>query len=736
MVPAFDRTVYRLLVRYSLSVAAFGAPGEGEIWVGSKEVSWTIGQVAFVPGRNRELILFQQGSKRLLSAQLPPPDAASPRQVEDGGGSLASTRQGTDEEGDRLGAKAEVTGCTPVGCLGSCPSALSCFSVAGDGTAVAAADEEGAIRVWSLVDGQVKLGAEGADWAPQNAGRPLIHSLAFADSQLLVAACCDGAVRIWACHCPPSLQLVDTLTTLERSPLVGLAVHWLEEGQAFASQGEGLSSGVIAAGAANGMLHVWKALSGGRWQLVFVADHAAAEGSLTSLAFSPGGTLLASAAAGGRSRQRPAEYDSSSANEEEELGGIGEEMSCPIRVYETSRWACLAAHFGVAEGPVTLHFAERRDLTGGASTAPSGGGNSPDASQSLLVLAAHGPPCVVQDPEKAVAAVKSEGTGPQVPDKRDAMEGVNSIDSDRTHGKQGPLSRKEPNMEPVTTGRPGLSSSDRRGPLEVESEEVMEERLGDLRATRTVEGSSIALESGVGGPRPSSKRELLGVQLAGEDLEEEQDGAPTPSPLPARLADNALRATSKAPALGVAPLQRKGGPPVTGRVAMGASPGSAGAITCQLSAPALHSTARLLVQLEQLQAQQFDSAAALQSVAMGSRPASVKADLAGLAGGLSLGDFARLGGAGTGDQPQYTGLTPLEDEMPPEAVPRPIGKQVDARWQAALAQPPQLDALWNPQERCPQVCDVTPVYCPSKGEWDQTGEHAMAAWSCLAAMPR
>lgn len=672
--PAFDCTSYRLLVRYSLSVAAFGAPGEGEIWVGSKEVSGTISQVAFVPGRDRELLLFQQESKRLLSVQLPPPDAPSLRQDEEGGGSLP----GIAEEGGRFGAQAEVTGCTPVGCLGSSSSALSCFAVARDGTTVAAVDEEGAIRVWSLVDGQVKLGVEGADWAPPNAGRQLIHSLAFADSDLLVTACCDGAVRIWACHCPPSLQLVDSLTTLERSPLVGLAVHWLEEGEAFVNQNEGLGSGVIAAGAANGMLHVWKALPGGHWQLVFVADHAAAEGPLTSLAFSRDGTLVATAAAGVQTRQGAAEYGSSSNHEEGGGGGVEEGTSCPIRVYETSRWACLAAHVGVAEGPVALHFAERGNL-GGSSTEASRGGRSADARESLLVLAAHGPPCVLLEPEKAVAAVESTSAGPQVTDARDAKRGANSTDFCSIYRKETRFATEVVSMEPRASGRPG-PPSDGLGLLEVDPQEAMEDTLrqGDgqedsrsnLPARGEVEGSNTMFESRVGGPEPSRMREPLGVQLAGEDVGEEQDGAPTPSPLPARLANSAATATAKPPASGVAPMQGKGGPSLTGHLAPGAGAGSAVAVACQLSAPALHSTARLLVQLEQLQAQHFDSAAALQAVAAGSRPSSVKADLAGLAGGLSLGDFARLGGAGTGDQPQYTGLTPLGEEVPPEAVPR------------------------------------------------------------------
>jgi hypothetical protein len=83
----------------------------------------------------------------------------------------------------------------------------------------------------------------------------------------LLVACWDGAVRIQSCQCRPELELLDSLTTLQRSPLVSLTVHWpdVENGS------RGQEDAVVVAGAANGMLACLEGPA--RRELAFVANH-------------------------------------------------------------------------------------------------------------------------------------------------------------------------------------------------------------------------------------------------------------------------------------------------------------------------------------------------------------------------------------------------------------------------------------------------------------------------------
>jgi WD40 repeat protein len=664
--PAFKLANYQLFVRYSLSVQAFGAPGEGEIWVGAKEVSRVFGQFCFIPGSNGELVTFQKGSKKVLSVQLPPP--AAREQAQEGRCYFGANEQDENahpQQDSRPGAgqnPPDFAGSSPVCCLGSCSHELSCLSVREDGGAVAAADRQGGIKVWSLFDGRVMLDLDGAEWA-EGAASPAVSTLAFVGNDCLLAACWDGAVRIWSCQCRPELELLDSLTTLERSPLVSLAVHWPD----VENRSRGQEDAVIAVGAANGMLHVWKAQPGGRWQLAFVANHAVGEGPLASLAFSSKGNLLATAAAGTMASQCGSSIDTVEEESGEDTHGF-------VRIYETVRWGCLAAHTVQGGGPVSVQFIDRGAavlVEGGASRA---GRSGEDTGQALLLFNAQGPPGVILSPEKASAVsnlVLKASKGSKVEEVAGRSDGP---DLSRMPSKQVAFAPEAPRADQRRSEGEGVADTDQS--MEVPNGAAEgEEGRGRFRDERwgsdSVAGGK-STESGTGArseglePRRVAEGKRAGLLLAGADLDEEEGGAPTPLPLPARLAK-----TIRGPGTRLEPPQSMQPPEScpTGEAGVSSVAGQAGP-SCYLKEPALHSSARLLVQLEQLQAQQFDSKAALQSVAAGSKPSSVKAELAGLTGGLSLADFARLGGRGGAGEPQYTGLTPLEDALLPEAVAR------------------------------------------------------------------
>jgi WD40 repeat protein len=662
--PAFKLANYQLFVRYSLSVQAFGAPGEGEIWVGAKEVSRVFGQFCFIPGRNGELVTFQRGSKKVLSVQLPPP--AAREQAPEGRCYYEANQQDGNahpQQDSRPGAgknPPDFTGSSPVCCLGSCSHELSCLSVREDGGAVAAADRQGGIKVWSLFDGRVMLELNGAEWA-EGAGSPAVSTLAFVGNDCLLAACWDGAVRIWSCQFRPELELLDSLTTLERSPLVSLTVHWpdVENGS------RGQEDAVIAAGAANGMLHVWKAQPGGRWQLAFVANHAVGEGPLASLAFSSKGNLLATAAVGTMASQCGPSIDTVEEASDEDAHGF-------VRVYETVRWGCLAAHTVQGGGPVCVEFIDRGAavlVEGGALRA---GRSGEDTEQALLLFNAQGPPGVILSPEKSSAASNLELNASRGSKVEEVAGRANGPDLSRMPKKQVAFAPEAPRANQRRSEGEGVADRSIEIPNGAAQGEEGRGRVRDAHWGSDSVAGGKSTESSAGArseclePRGGAERKHVGLQLAGADLDEEEGGAPTPLPLPARLAK-----TTRGPGTRLEPPQSMQPPEICPMEEGGVSSvaGQAGP-SCYLREPILHSSARLLVQLEQLQAQQFDSKAALQSVAAGSKPSSVKAELAGLTGGLSLADFARLGGGGGGGEPQYTGLTPLEDALLPEAVPR------------------------------------------------------------------